>query len=465
MNNRSMGDCLRRGFGVVFALLLLLIPYQAAGAQTAEPEQVLILMDDGTIAQGVDIVSLDVSKLDAAQARQLLMQQSAAMFDQAALVLVLPERAIQVPLSDLSVTAQIEEAVNKAMLVGRSGNIGARIADIDEAGTKGTTVYIPYTYDEETINDTVAAIAADIPQETVAGSLTFDPSLPERFIITEGCRGFAPDEAGLLANVKAALVSGEIGHVDIPGTPAEDNGEEILKQGTVENTVLVGKFTTKVAGSSSRVSNVKIGTEIINGTVLQPGETFSTNDTLGPRNREAGIWKAAGAVLDGRHVTEYGGGLCQVSTTLFNAVARADLRIVEWLHHTIPSSYVTIGCDATVSTGGPDFKFTNNTDWPIYIVYYYDGSTRLLTCEIWGRPLPDGQYIDIVGKKVGSKGMPSVIYTEDPEKIRDGRGGKYSETYKVWYAADGTEISRELIDENLYPALAPIMLKPTPSST
>lgn len=465
MSKRWPGARLLRIWGAMLSIMLLCVPLTTAYAQEEDAEPMRILIDDGTIAQGVCVDAWDLSGLDAAQALELLNDQSAAKLDEAALALLLPEYTIEVPLSDLPVTAMLDTAVDKAMLIGRSGSIEERMAAIQQAKTEGTIIRIPYAYEEEAIQTAVSDIAADIPRETQTGSFTFDPSLPERFIIEEGCRGFTPDEAGMLHNVKAALDSGEIDGVEVPGTPAQDGGIEILAPGTAANTKLVGVGQTKVAGSSGRRTNIAIGADIINGTVVLPGETFSVNDTLGPRNGAAGIWRAAGAVLDGRHVTEYGGGLCQVATTLFNAVARADLRIVEWVHHTIPSTYVTIGCDATVSTGTVDFKFTNDTDWPIYIVYHYDDSTRLLTCEIWGRPLPDGQYIEITGKKVGSKGMPSTIYTEDPELIREGRSGKYSETYKIWYDADGTEISRELMDENLYPALAPIKLVPKPTQT
>ena len=464
MNGFSMGKRWLRGCCVLLALFFAVHPFQAALAEEKDEAVVRVLIDDGTIAKGVRVAALDVSQKKPAEALQLLQEQNGGTAGDAALILSLPDRAIEVPVSDLGATPQLDKAVGEAMLVGRSGGISDRIWDIKVAKYSGMDIGVCYAYDEEALRAKITSIADAIPRETLEGSFAFDPDSSERFQIVEGYRGFTPDTEGLVAAAEAALTSGELAGVPVPGTPAEDKGEEILKQGTAANTVLVGKFTTTVAGSSGRRANVRTGTEMINGIILQPGEMFSVNDTLGPRNGAAGIWSKAPALLDGKTVMEYGGGLCQVSSTLFNAVARADLQIDEWVHHSIPSSYVTIGCDATVSTGGPDFKFTNNTEWPVYIVYHYDDGTRKLTCEIWGRPLPDGQYIEITGKQVGTRGMPSTRYTDDPEEVVPGRIGRYSETYQIWYSAEGEELRRILIHENYYPARAPVQLKPTPTS-
>jgi vancomycin resistance protein YoaR len=453
-----------RIIGALLALMLFAVPTTALGAQPQEAAA-LILIDDGVIAPGVTINALDVSGLGAKAAEAIVVAYADEAAEDAVVVLTLPERTIEVPLSAFGAAAQPVQAVERAMRIGRSGSVAARIQERDDAKRQGVSLYIPYTFDEQTLRAALTATANDIPRETSAGSFTFDPSLPERFVIVEGVRGFTPDEQGLYEAVTAAFASGAIHDVVVPGTPAADNGETILKPGTAENTVLVGKFTTKVDGSSGRIANVRTGTEMINGKVVQPGEVFSCNDVLGPRNKAAGIWKMAPALLNGQSVMELGGGICQVSTTLFNAAIRANLEMVEWVHHSIPSSYVTIGCDATISTGGPDFRFKNNTDWPVYIVGYYEEKGRKLTFEIWGQPLPDGMSIEITGRQVGTKGMPAAQYTaKSPEEEFKGRIGRYSETYMIWYDADGKELRRELIKENYYPARAPILM-PKPAST
>ena len=465
-----------------------------SGQAAARPQgEVLVLIDDGRIAQGVCIAEQDVSGLSKTQAllvfermdpgidiqslkvevldikanadeeqeeqeQQEEATQSDYMPSQAQLVLVLPDRKIRVPAYHLGATPEIRKALHNAMLVGRSGGISARLAALESAKKGGMVVNIPYSYNDDALHKALTDIADAIPRESVQGSFTFDPSLPDRFHIVQSVQGFTPDVPALVLDVQAALAAGELMGVDIPGTASDAVPDNSTTEEALANITLVGKYTTKVGGASGRVHNVKTGAELINGTVVQPGEIFSTNECLGPRTKAAGIWKMAPAIAGGRIVQGLGGGVCQVSTTLLNAVLRADLEIVQWVHHSIPSSYVPIGCDATISTTGPDFRFKNNTDWPVYIVYYYEADTRKLTAEIWGRPLPDGKTIDIVGKKTGTIAKPAAIVGTNPELVFSGRTGYYSRTYKVWYDAEGKEIERVLIDKNTYPARAPYVL-------
>jgi vancomycin resistance protein YoaR len=452
--------------GVLLSLAIPAMLWTSGLAQAGlEVGETVVLIDDGRIAEGVHIGSLNVSNKGAQSALELLGARIAA--GDAKLVLVLPDRTIEVPIKDLPVTPKPEEAVNKAMAVGRAGSAKARADAQFDAQTKNTVVYMPYSFDAAALQTALSSITAAIPRNSVQGSFTFDPSLPERFRMIRSIRGFTPDEPGLINNVQAALASGDIGHVEVPGTASTEVVDEGTTEAALANVTLVGKFTTSVKGSSGRISNIRTASTMINGKIVKPGEVFSTNDILGPRNAAAGIWKKAPAIAGGEIEEQLGGGICQVSTTLFNAVARADLEIVEWVHHSIPSSYVKIGCDATINTGGPDFKFKNNTAWPVYIVYLYDEKTKKLTCEVWGRPLPDGMTIDITGRLVGTVDIPATVnYTDDPERVSAGRIGKYSRTYKIWYAADGKEIRREEISRHLYPARGPVyLLTPSPSPT
>ncbi len=486
-----------------FALSLALIVPALLWISGGQPPQKvpLVLIDDGLIAQGVSICTTDVSGLSADQTLQLLYEQQTAVecmetdvdteeteqdeaqrqdsgtegaeqedgqngdteqgetgVAAAELVLMLPDRKIEVTIIELPVTPRFESAVNEAMLIGRGGSISQRMQAVEGARKNGVVVYIPYDYRPDELQEAILAISAKIPHESVRGSFIFDPSLEERFVIIKSVLGFTPDDRALMANVEAALISGQIHSVEVPGVVSGDPVDESATESVMENITLVGMFTTKVGGSSNRVHNIHTAADMINGKVVQPGEIFSTNETIGPRTKAAGIWRMAPAIVSGRLEDQLGGGVCQVSTTLFNAVARADLEILEWKHHSIPSSYVAIGCDATISTNGSDFKFKNNTEYPIYIVYHYEEGTRKLTCEVWGRPLPNGQHIEIIGKQTGTIPMPEARTTTDTEMVFEGRIGKYSRTYKVWYATDGKEISRELISKHTYPAKAPVVL-------
>ena len=184
---------------------------------------------------------------------------------------------------------------------------------------------------------------------------------------------------------------------------------------------LLGSQKSKYASSSaSRANNVDLAADKINGVVLNPGEEFSYNDTVGKRTTEAGF-KAAGAYSGGKVVNEVGGGICQVSSTLYCAALYANLEITVRSEHYFGVDYLPAGLDATVSWGGPEFKFKNNRDFPIKIVTKH--ANRELTVEIWGTDV-DGSYVEMDYTTGGAS------------------GGYTADTYRSVYAKDGTLISR-----------------------
>ena len=208
---------------------------------------------------------------------------------------------------------------------------------------------------------------------------------------------------------------------------------------------VLGTAQTKVGGTSARKSNVKLSAAAINEYVLNPGDVFSYNEVVGKRTAERG-YQAAPAYVQGETVDEIGGGICQTSSTLYLACLRSNLEITERYAHRYIPSYIPAGMDATVSWGGPDYKFTNNTDYPIKIVTTYANST--LTVKILGTNI-DGTYAKITNEYLSTTPY-EVIYEDDPtlapgtEKVKTTpyTGYKYR-TYRNVYAADGTLISSE----------------------
>ncbi len=158
--------------------------------------------------------------------------------------------------------------------------------------------------------------------------------------------------------------------------------KEMLEKNLFKDTL--GSYTTYVSGTSVRKSNVKLAGSKCNGVILLPGEEFSYNDVVGERTKANGFGEAA-AYLNGETIQEVGGGVCQPSSTLYNAVVLSNLEVTERHNHTYVSGYVPLGRDATVSWNGPDFKFKNNTDYPIKVVSSYSNSR--LTMKIIGTDL------------------------------------------------------------------------------
>ncbi len=146
---------------------------------------------------------------------------------------------------------------------------------------------------------------------------------------------------------------------------------------------LLGTYTTYGGGTENRITNLKLAVEACDGVELQPGQTFSYNDTLGPRTEERG-YKEATVIVGGEHAQDIGGGICQVSTTLFMACLQADLSIVERHNHAARIDYVDDGLDAAVVYGSQDFRFQNNTSYPIKISAVYDEAEESVTVSLYG---------------------------------------------------------------------------------
>ena len=206
---------------------------------------------------------------------------------------------------------------------------------------------------------------------------------------------------------------------------------------------VLGQCRTHVSGTSARINNVKLSAAACNGVVLNSGDVFSYNATTGQRTTAKG-YQAAPAYVQGETVDEVGGGVCQTSSTLYYACLRSNLEITERYAHRYVPAYIDWGMDATVSWGGPDYKFTNNTDYPIKIVATYSGG--YLTVKILGTNV-DGTYVKMTNE-VLSKTDWETVYKDDEtlpagtEKVTTTPYTGYKvKSYRNVYSADGKLIS------------------------
>ena len=206
---------------------------------------------------------------------------------------------------------------------------------------------------------------------------------------------------------------------------------------------LLGECTTHVGGSAARISNVRLASSAFNGTVMNSGDVFSYNETVGQRTAAKG-YKPAPAYVQGETVDEIGGGVCQPSSTLYYACLLSNMEITERYAHRYIPAYITRGMDATVSWGGPDYKFTNNTDYPIKIVATY--SKNYLTVQLWGTKTSDTT-VKMTYETLSTTPFEEVEQV-DPTLAPGARTVKVTpytgykvRTYRNVYAGDGTLIS------------------------
>ena len=209
---------------------------------------------------------------------------------------------------------------------------------------------------------------------------------------------------------------------------------------------LLGEGTSTVSGSANRKFNVKLSAEACNNVILMPGDVFSYNNTTGSRSADKG-YLSAPVYSGGKSVDETGGGICQTSSTIYYAVLHTTLEVVERSAHMYATGYVPDGMDATVYYGALDFRFRNNTNYPIKIVTesYDKGGVRYLTVKLYGTN-EDGRYA--VPERTRFEWQePTVQYISDESiprgttKVDEKQNpytGRKAQTYRHIYAADGT---------------------------
>ena len=258
------------------------------------------------------------------------------------------------------------------------------------------------------------------------------------YTVTDSVQGIDFDVAGAQSILSAAQ-PGET--VSVPlnrQDPAIDTAT--LKANLFKD--VLGEYTTSVSGTADRRSNVQLAAQKCSGTILLPGEVFAYNQVVGQRTEAAGF-KKAGAYSNGETVQELGGGVCQDSSTLYCAALYANLEIVERHNHSYVSSYVPIGMDATVSWGGPDFQFRNNTDYPIKVVASYANSK--VTFQIVGTKTDD--YSVKITTETISTTAPTVQEVPDDTleagttQVADkGHTGYKVQSYRHVYDASGNVV-------------------------
>ena len=215
----------------------------------------------------------------------------------------------------------------------------------------------------------------------------------------------------------------------------------------------LGTFSTKyLASNVNRTTNLKLASNKINGTILLPGEEFSYNKVVGERTIQAG-YKEAAVYSNGQVVDGLGGGICQISSTLYDAVIDANLKVTVRRNHQFVTSYVPAGWDATVVYGSQDFKFVNTRNHPIRITATVSGGVATIT--IWGIK-EDVEYdVSIESRKTAT--IPyTTQYIEDPTLpvgqqviVQQGNNGRKVEAYKV-VKLNGKVLSRTLLSKDTY---------------
>lgn len=442
--------------GLLLMLALAVVVTIPVNAETKETD---------TIPDRVFVGDIAVGGMTQEEATQAVDDYIAGLGDKK-ITLNAGKNQLEVTASDLGISWGNQEVLEEAVSLGKSGNLISRYKVMKDLEKEDKVYNIAYTIDKEKAVKVLEDNDATLNTEAVDAGL-------ER---KDGAFTVIPGSQGVTVNVEESLDNmetyfsqkwdGNDASVELAADVVEPKGteEELAKV-----TDLLGSFHTSYGTSGAgRSQNVANGTAKINGSVIYPGEEFSVYQTVSPFEAENG-YELAGSYENGTTVETYGGGICQVSTTLYNAVIRAELEVTERFNHSMIVSYVDPSADAAIAGTYKDLKFKNNTDAPIYIEGYTAG--KVVYFNIFGHETRDsGRQVSFVSETLSTTD-PGVQYQSAPDQpigyihtVQSAHTGYTAQLWKI-VTLNGVEQSREVFNSSTYKASPKIVQIGTASAS
>ena len=404
--------------------------------------------EDHTIADRIYIGEVSVGGMTAETAEEAVSDYIDGLSDQK-VTLRVSDKKLKVKAEKLGLTWKNKDVVREAENFGKKGNLIARYKAGKDLEHEDKVFALSFEVDEEKTAQLLNARAKDLNRKAVDFGLERKDG---EFRVTGGKDGI---EINVEKSVEAIDQFFEEGWQEKPSieiaadiTKPQGSEEELKKVKDV-----LGAYHTNYASSAwGRKANIANGCGKINGSVIYPGEEFSVYGVVSPFSKDNG-YELAGAFENGTTVDAYGGGICQVSTTLYNAVIRAELDITERSGHSMVVNYVDPSADAAIAGTYKDFKFKNNTKAPIYIDGYTTGSEIYFT--VYGEETrPENRSVSFVSETLST--TPAQVKfqaTGDPigviTKTQSSHVGKSARLWKV-ITVDGAEQSREIFNKTSY---------------
>lgn len=391
--------------GIMFALIAVYVWFSYR----------MVKPDEDKICNGVYIDSVDVSGMTREQAETAVNEYISKLGSRTLEVDVNGE-TVESTLSSVGYSCSANDFIEQALAQGKSGNIFADYARLKEIEEEHIVYNLQFQYSEKKLKQFVSGTCGKKCTKAKNSKIKMKNG---ELIYTEAKEGITIDAEETINRIKAALEEQENEAVVKVAAVVTLEEPSVTKEEASRCRDKLGSFsTTYNAGNVSRSKNVANAARLINGSVVYPGETFSVHDTISPLTEENGYYEAA-SYSNGQVVDSVGGGVCQVSTTLYNAVLRAELEVVERSPHSMLVTYVSPSMDAAIAGDYKDFKFRNNTDVPIYI----EGGTYSGTI-----------YFRVYGEETRSSDRTITFQSETIETIDPGEDKvTYDETQPASY--------------------------------
>lgn len=444
------------GLGLCCAVLILGIIYILF-------QRTVSAYPEGEIFDNIYIGSVNVSGMTKKEALDTMEERLEECL-QAKVTMQVGKESAKVSLKKFGLEYKdMEKKVNTAYNYGKSGSLWKRYWRLRKLKKEKLKLKESYVLSEKKAVKVIRKKAVPLADHAVNATMVRSG---DDFQITEAKKGVTVNVEKSLASIRKKLNQNwDCKDITVKMTMEEEN-PTVTKEDLETVTDQLGSYSTD-AGGGERLQNLKTGAEKLNGTILAPGEEISVRDVTAPYDAEHG-YVAADSYENGRVVETYGGGICQVSTTLYNAVLYAELEVTERHPHSMLVAYIDPSRDAAIAGDVKDLKFKNNYDTPIFIEGGIDDRDQL-TFTIYGKDTrKKGRTVEYESETTATEEYENT-YEEDSsaplgsiEYSGSPHTGKSARLWKI-VKQDGKEVSRDVINESVYQKSDQIILVGTAS--
>lgn len=409
----------RKRIGII-ALTFLFIGVAIIGGLQAVKISTTVKKYDNLIYPGVFIEGVNVGGKTKDKALSLLSQKYKDINKQRNIVIKVMDKEYTLNFSELNIEYNYDEVINSAFNIHKDGSVLNKYKSIKEP--KNQELDLNYKYSMTKIDQMIKKVKAENNREAIDAAIVKTNS--GDFFVKGESYGQVLDDKNIKEQIQKSMDIKGTGNIAINSKIKEIKPHITEDQLRTINTRM-STFTTNFPGSNeNRITNITLSADAINGKVVMPGDSFSFNDVVGQRTAEKG-YKPAKVIVGDKFIDDFGGGVCQVSSTLYNAIMRSNIPYTERTHHTIMSTYVPMGMDATVDFGNIDYKFKNTLNYPIYIESVVQNKS--ITFNVYSNKSLTSKTYDLVNEVIGNK----------------------IKVYKVTLQ-NGKEIARQLVSTDSY---------------
>ncbi len=409
---------------------------------------------DGTIINGVNVAGLNDNEAEAK-----LLEVFNKKAEDFKLTIKHNNKEWEITNKDFEVNTDIHTILEVAQEREKLTNNYDKQKDLLHNLTKeGKSVNVAINYVFVGLDTRLNQIIKEVEVEPVDSQITFNPNNSNMFEITDGIVGKRVDKNALYTSINDQFLKSNKITVNLPMV---DEKPVITKEYNQSLTKLIATFTTDVSDSTGgRKKNVNLALDKFNGMVVEPGEEVSFNKITGPHTTDNG-YKIATVIYNGQFVDGVGGGICQASTTLYNALLLAGQNVTEVNKHTLPVKYVPLALDAMVSEYTSDLKWVNSTDYPIFIKTWHDENQ--VHVNIYSHEIPENTTYktraevlrkiphegDVVKKDTAKEYTSKVLFEGEYYRLSYPREGYEAKAYLQKYV-NGEMVEEKLIRHETY---------------